>query len=118
MPSSFVRWLLAAALAAYALTAFASGPRWIAGLAALLVALLLWRRHPRARFAAYVFLSAVGARGVLTGHWAPVLFAAAVILALQTEAARRLWPRLRPGWRGRPSGPEEQRERGDSMMRP
>lgn len=113
-----LRWLLPAALVAYALAALAAGPRWISALAALLVALLLGRRHPRARFAAYIFLSAVGARGVLTGQWAPVLFAAALVLALQTAAAQALWPRLRPRGRGGVSGPGGQPEGGDRMNPP
>ena len=71
--------------------------RWISGLAALLVAALLAIGHRRARFTAYVFFSALAARGVMAAAWPLVLFAAACILALQTPAARRVWPRLVAG---------------------
>jgi hypothetical protein len=71
--------------------------RWISGLAAPLVAALLAIRHPRARFTAYVFFSALAARGLMAAAWPLVLFAGAGILALQTRAARRAWPRLVAG---------------------
>ena len=71
--------------------------RWISGLAAPIVAALLARGHPRARFAAYVLFSALAVRGLVGGAWPLVLFAGAGILVLQTPAARRAWPRLVAG---------------------
>jgi hypothetical protein len=86
--------VLTLALCAYALVALAVAHWWVSGLAAPLVAALLAGRHARARFSAYVFLSVVGARGVMTAHWAPLAFAAAGILLLQTPPALRAWPRV------------------------
>ena len=79
--------------AALALTAH----RWVSGLAAPVVAALLWGRHRRARFSAYLFFSALALRGLVTGSWALVIFAGAAVLVLQTPAARRAWPRLIAG---------------------
>jgi len=87
--------LLPAALLGYAGLALGVARWWISGLAAPLIAILLWRRHPRARFAAYVFLSVVALRGALGRHWGAVLFAAASVALMQTAAARRAWPPLR-----------------------
>ena len=72
---------------------------WLSAAVAPVVAWLLWRRHARARFTAYVFLSVLTARGALIASWLLVVFALAVIGALQLPAARRVWPRLT---RGRP----------------
>lgn len=66
------------------------------GLAAPYVAVLLWRRHPRARFAAYVFLSHEALRGFHFRRWDAVLAALAWIALLQLPAARRYAPSLRP----------------------
>jgi hypothetical protein len=87
---------LAGGLVVYAGIAFV-GHRWLSALAAVLVAALLARRHPRARFAAYVFFSALGLRSLVTGAWLHAGFAAAGIVLLQTPPARRAWPRLVPG---------------------
>jgi predicted small integral membrane protein len=95
--------LLAGGLVAYAVLALAAH-RWVSGLAAPLVAGLLVIRHPRARFSAYVFFSALALRGLLAGTWPLALFAGAGILVLQTAPATRAWPRLLPGT-GR-SGPD------------
>jgi len=92
-----VAWALVVALLAYAVVALAWGRWWLSGAAAPVVAWLLWRRHPRARFSAYVLLSAVLLRGAFTRSWASAAFAGAAILLLQAPAARRAWPRLRPG---------------------
>lgn len=79
---------------------------WVAyGLAAPYVAWLVWRRHPRARFAAYVFLTHEVVRGVHLHRWDAVGMAALWILLLQLPAARRWLPSLRPAeirarWRG------------------
>lgn len=86
------------ALLAYAGVALLNG-WWVSAIVAPVVAWLLWRRHPRARFTAYVFLSVLAARGLLMPSWALVLFALAAIGSLQLPAARRFWPRLT---RGRP----------------
>ena len=83
------------------------------GLAAPYVAWLVWRRHPRARFAAYVFLTHEALRGVHLRRWDAVALAALWILLLQLPAARRWLPSLRPAemrarWRrrgGRPTAP-------------
>jgi hypothetical protein len=85
--------LLSAALLVYAAVALALG-WWLSALVAPLVAWLLWRRHPRARFAAYVFVSVMAARAVLTASWPLGVIALSAIAALQLPAARRAWPRL------------------------
>jgi hypothetical protein len=89
--------LVPAALIAYAVIALASGA-WISGLAAPVVAWLLWRRHPRARFSAYVLLSVLAGRAVWTGTWWLAIAAVAVVTLLQLPAAARVWPRIRPGF--------------------
>ena len=77
------------------------------GLAAPYVAWLVWRRHPRARFAAYVFLTHETVRGWHGHHRDAVAIALAWVLLLQLPAARRWMPSLRPAemiarWRRRP----------------
>lgn len=70
---------------------------WLAyGLAAPYVAALLWRRHPRARFATYVFLSHETVRGAHFHHPAAVGVAVAGVILLQLPSARRWAPSLRP----------------------
>ena len=83
-------------LAVYAVVAFIA-QRWVSAGAAPIVATLLALRHPRARFSAYVFFSALALRGLAVGAWPLVVFAVTAILVLQTSPARRAWPRLRPG---------------------
>ena len=95
-------------LLAYAVVALAGG-WWLSGLAAPLVAWLLWTRHARARFAAYVLLTVVAVRALVAGPWWLAAYAMAVILVLQAPGARRAWPRLRPGFAPGP---------GDRMSRP
>jgi len=85
-------------LVAYSAVAVALG-WWPSAAVAPLVAWLLWRRHARARFTAYVFFSVMTARAVLIASWPLALFALGAIGALQLPAARRAWPRLT---RGRP----------------
>jgi hypothetical protein len=106
-PARLVVALLPLACLAYGVTALAGRGAWLSALAAAVVAVLLWRRHPRARFAAYVFFSALALRAVLTGAWPTLAFAVAAVLLLQTRAARTVWPRLAPG-----------RIRGDKMPGP
>ena len=84
-------------LIVYSGLALATG-RWVSGLAAPVVAWLLWRRHRRARFSAYVLLSMIVARGAMTGSWWLVAGALVVIALLQSPAAARAWPRIRPGF--------------------
>jgi hypothetical protein len=74
---------------------------WPSALMAPLLAALLWRRHRRARFSAYVFFSVLAARGALTGVWALPVYALAAVGVLQTASARAAWPRLTPAWRVR-----------------
>ena len=89
---------------------------WVAyGLVAPYVAWLVWRRHPRARFAAYVSLAHEAVRGVHLHRWDAVALAALWILLLQLPAARRWLPSLRPAeirarWQrreGRPTAPTD-----------
>lgn len=93
---------LAGGLLLYAALALAAH-RWISGLVAPLVAALLIARHPRARFSAYVFFSALAVRGLVAGAWALALFAGAAIVVMQTPPAVRAWPRVVAG-RTRPAG--------------
>ena len=99
MASRLIVALLPLACVAYAMAALAWAWRhsWISAVAGLLIALLLWWRHPRARFAAYVFFSAMAIRGLLTAAWPTLAFAIAAVLLLQTPPALAVWPRLRPG---------------------
>jgi hypothetical protein len=98
---SLVARLLALSVATYAVVA-ATRHAWLAAAAAVIVAALLWRRHPRARFAAYIFLSVLLVRGVATGGWVLAAYAVIALAVMQTAAAREAWPRLVPGrWGGR-----------------
>jgi hypothetical protein len=67
---------------------------WPSAIVAPVVAWLLWRKHRRARFTAYVFFSVMTARALLIVSWPLALFALGAIGALQLPAARRAWPRL------------------------
>ena len=107
MASRLVVVLLPLACVAYAAAALAWRHSWISALAAVLVAAFLWARHSRARFAAYIFFSAMAIRGALTAAWPALAFAVGAVLLMQTPAARAAWPRLRPG-----------RVRGDRMPPP
>ena len=91
--------LQAASLAGLRVLNFAADRPWnyvAYGLAAPYVAALLWRRHPRARFAAYVFLTHEAVRGLHFGRWEAAVVAAAWIALLQLPAARWWAPSLRP----------------------
>jgi hypothetical protein len=90
-----VAWLVPCALLVYAGASLVVG-RWLAALAAAVVATLLWRRHRRARFAAYVLFTAMAMRGIVQGAWPALAFAVAAIAVLQIPSARATWPRLRP----------------------
>jgi len=87
---------LAGGLVVYAAIALIAH-RFVSGLVAPLVAALLIARHPRARFSAYVFFSALAVRGLVAGAWALALFAGAAIVAMQTPPAVRAWPRVVAG---------------------
>ena len=97
MGARLVATLLPLACVAYAAAALAWRHSWISALAGVLTAAFLWWRHPRARFAAYIFFSAMAIRGTLTGSWPTLVFAVAAVLLLQTPPALAAWPRLRPG---------------------
>jgi hypothetical protein len=100
--------LLPLACLVFGAVAVAVRGAWLSAAAATLVAWLLWRRHRRARFAAYVYFTAVAVRGALTARWPTLAFAIAAVLVLQAPPALLLWPRLTPGVR---------RKRGDRMRR-
>jgi hypothetical protein len=111
--STVVAALLPTSLLVYAAVAVAYR-WWPSAVMAPLVALLLWRRHRRARFTAYVFFSVLAVRGALTGVWALPAYALVAVGLLQTPAARGAWPRLRPG---RVRAPADDLE-PDDRMRP
>ena len=95
-PRSPVVWALVTSLLVYGVIA-ATRRWWPSAVMAPIVAALLWRQHRRARFTAYVFLTVLAIRGALVGVWALTVYAVVVIALLQTPAAARVWPRLRPG---------------------
>lgn len=117
----FVLWLaLAPALQTLSLAGlrmgnFAPDRPWnylAYGLAAPWVAWLVWRRRPRARFAAYVFLSHETVRGLHFHRRDAVALAVLWVLLLQLPAARRYMPSLRPAemrarWRRALTGPRD-----------
>jgi hypothetical protein len=91
--------LQALSLAGLAFANFAPDRPWsyvAYGLGAPYVAWLIWRRHPRARFAAYVFLSHEMVRGAHLGRWEAVGIAMAWVLSLQGRGARAWMPAIRP----------------------
>ncbi len=92
-----MRVLMPVTLVLYAIVALVSLHHWLSAVAALIVAVLLWRRHPRARFSAYILFSAMAARAALAGDWRVLALAGAAIVVMQTPAAARAWPRLRRG---------------------
>jgi hypothetical protein len=107
----------AVALLAYSAVMLFVEWRWVSGLLGAVVAWLLWRQHPRARFAAYIFLSAVGLRSAMGGSWTAFFFAVALLVLLQTPAAQGAWPRLTWRWSRRPVTASEVREADDRMTR-
>lgn len=64
------------------------------GIGAPSAACLLWRRSPRARLAAYVFLSFDAARSVRLAHGLPLALDLAIVLYLQMPPMRRLYPSM------------------------
>ena len=100
-------------LVVYAVLAVALIRWWLSGGVAVVVAALLWRRHPGARFSAYVFFTVLAARGALTGAWLLPAYAAVAVAFMQTRSARGAWPRLRPGRvRARDAAAPDDRMRG------
>ena len=93
---SVVVWAVAGSLIAYVAVA-ARQQHWGSALAACIVAALLWWSHRRARFAAYVFFTALAVRSALAGPWALAVYAVLALAAMQTAGARRAWPRIVPG---------------------
>ena len=96
---------------------------WVSGVVAVAAAILLWRRHPRARFTVYILLSAVLLRAVFGHSWPLLLFAVVALALLQTPGARREWPRLTPGARPgraptRRDAGQDGPQRGDRMTAP
>ena len=89
--------VLSIACVVYAAHALVWPHSWVSAVAGVLIAVFLWWRHPRARFAAYIFFSAMAIRSILTAAWATLAFAVAAVLLLQTPPALAAWPRLRPG---------------------
>jgi len=97
MASRLVAALLPLACLVYAAVALGQRGAWLSAAAATLTAWFLWRRHRRARFAAYVFLSAVAVRSAVAARWPALAFAVAAVLVMQAPPAQAAWPRLRPG---------------------
>ena len=67
----------------------------IYGVGAPFVGYLFLSRSPRARFAAYVFLTLDIFRSLSAAHFLPVALDGAVLLYLQTGSMRRAYPPLR-----------------------
>ncbi len=74
MASRVVVTLLPLACLVYGAVALGTRGAWLAAAAGVLTAWLLGRRHARARFAAYIFFSAVAVRSALTGRWPTLAF--------------------------------------------
>jgi hypothetical protein len=78
-------------------------PYWrtllIYGCGAAYIAYLCWRQSPRARFAAYIFLSVDVMRVIRGSHWLTVLIDLAVIIVMQMPTFRAVYPPIRPGSR-------------------
>jgi hypothetical protein len=76
-------------------------PYWrtllIYGCGAAYIGYLCWRQSPRARFAAYIFLTVDAIRAVRGSHWWTVLIDLVVIVVMQMPAFRAAYPPIRPG---------------------
>jgi hypothetical protein len=92
---------LVASLVAYAAVA-ATRQWWPSVVTAAVVAVLLWRCHPRARFAAYIFFTVLAIRGAATGVWSLPVYSLVAVALMQTAGARQAWPRLVRGRVGSP----------------
>jgi hypothetical protein len=69
----------------------------IYGCGAAYIAYLCWRQSPRARFAAYIFLTVDVMRAIRGNHWWTVLIDLAVIIIMQMPMFRAAYPSIRPG---------------------
>jgi hypothetical protein len=70
------------------------------------IGVLCWRESPRARFAAYVFLSVDIVRAMRGSHWVTVVINLVVLSLMQLPAVRAVYPSIRPHERrGRHSSP-------------
>jgi hypothetical protein len=110
-------------------------PYWrtllIYGWGAGYIGYLCWRQSPRARFSAYIFLTADMSRGVRGSHWATVVIDLMVLSVMQLPALRAIYPALRPwerysrrgaspasparGRLGPPGGEQPSNDRGPPM---
>jgi len=57
---------------------------------------LCWWQSPRARFAAYIFLSVDIVRAVRGSHWLTVVIDLVVLSLMQLPAVRAVYPSIRP----------------------
>ncbi len=62
-----------------------------------IVGVLLIKRHERARFSAYVFLSTETVRGIKVHSWPLIAIAVGAILYFQLPAVRAAYPRIDAG---------------------
>ena len=75
---------------------------WVAyGILGPYVSWLLWRGRPRARFAAYLFMTHEVVRGLVRSRPSAVVAALAAIGILQLPSVRRYLPAIRPSQFGR-----------------
>jgi hypothetical protein len=74
-------------------------PYWrtllIYGCGAAYIGYLCWRQSPRARFAAYVFLSVDIIRALRGSHWLTVVIDLVVLSILQLPSVRAVYPSIR-----------------------
>jgi hypothetical protein len=75
-------------------------PYWrtllIYGCGAAYIGYLCWRQSPRARFAAYVFVSVDILRAVRGSHWLTVVIDLVVLSIMQLPSVRAVYPSIRP----------------------
>jgi hypothetical protein len=74
-------------------------PYWrtllIYGCGAAYIGYLCWRQSPRARFAAYVFLSVDVVRALRGSHWLTIVIDLVVLSLMQLPAVRAIYPSIR-----------------------
>ena len=68
----------------------------IYGIASPLCGYLFLRRSPRARFAAYVYLTLDIYRSLAAVHFLPLALDASLLIYLQTRRMRSIYPALKP----------------------
>ena len=75
-------------------------PDWrtllIYGCGAAYIGYLCWRQSPRARFAAYVFLTVDIVRAGRGNHWGTVVIDLVILSILQLPWVRAVYPSIRP----------------------